>query len=491
MEKRFKNKILILTLGVAVCISVVFTAYAFVQSICNLDGNNVCSDRNTHTFQIENGAKVVVNVENETIGNFLVETWNTAHPKHKNAVSYVVKSTLTLQDLKDGFMSDVVSVNQEDAAYFMPAFFDLGRHANGLLGVSVPALLQDSINAQEFKFVANEVSGPVFVYNKTLMKQLGFDIKDTNNSGLPDVFDTWDAIIKASPQILEKINVVFPLTFEDQNMFYPFLTGGRWTLNFTKNGSNPEFSSNEFYEGLHLIETMGKSGWDKTTATITNQHEPLVNGETNETSNGLNETPPPKPLTPPIYHNEAKSLKWQYETAFFEGQSLFSIVTDFNLFKLYEEKTHSEYVYAPFPSFKEHRLTPNANVSGYMVKASTKYPSAAAEAIRILRTPEGASLFNKTTGKIPVYHRNHLENLVIENKHDFERVLAYGYSDTMPVMALNKNASIPSRRLYQDLDLMSPLRNLFDGSKTPKEVQDEIKRMSDAWILKNDIIKED
>lgn len=489
MEKRFKNKILILTLGVAVCISVVFTAYAFIQSICNLDGKNVCVDRNTRTFQIEKGASVVVDVENETMGNYLVTTWNETHPNHQNAVSYVVKPALSLQAMKEGFSSDVVSVSQDDAAYFMPSFFDLGRHANSLLGVSVPALLQDSINAQDFKFVANWVDGPVFVYNKTLMEKLGFATTDTNNSGLPDQFESWDAIMKASPQILEKINVVFPLTFEDQNMFYPFLTGGRWTLNFTKNGSNPEFSSNEFYEGLNLIEAMGKSGWDKTSATITHPETPKPTEPATTTPS--TEGTPVEPVMPPSYHNQASSLKWQYESAFFEGQSLFSIVTDFNLFKLYEEKTGSEYVYAPFPSYKDHRLTPNAVVSGYMVNAKTKYPSAAAEAIRILRTPAGASLFNKTTGKIPVYHRNHLENLTIENKHDFQRVLAYGFSDTMPVMALNKNATVPARRLYQELDLMTPLKALFNGTKSAKDVQAEIKALSDAWILKNDIIKED
>ncbi len=510
MDLKNKNKGIVLTLVIAILLTVGITAYVYFQSLCTLDGVSVCVDKETGTFLIEEGATIQVQVESEAQANKLVSTWNTLHPDNIGALKPVVKNTLSIDNLKEGLSTDVALVSQDDAAFFMQNFMNLGRRASGVLGDTIPALHQDSINVKGYFFVPYNVTGPLFVYNKTLIESLGYSLEDLDNSGLPDSFESWEKIMDLSKELRENPSVVFPLTFEDQNYFYPFLTGGRWTLNFTKNGSNPEFSSNEFKDGLELIEIMGQYVWDQNVATevedtsVTqespSEEKPQEQTPQEENQNQTDvenqegndgEQTPEEPTVPMKWINTAESLPWQYESAFFEGKSLFTIASDFNIFDLYETSTKSEYVYAPFPNFKDHRLTPIAQVEGYVVNSNTKYPSASAEAIRILRTSEFISEYNQNTGKIPVYHRNHIDELNITNEEVLSKVIAYASSDTLPIMALNNNPQVLSKSIYNEIDLMPVLRKLFNGDITVEEAQKEIVLLSEAWISNNDIIEEE
>lgn len=512
MDLKNKNTGIIITLIFAVLITMGITAYVYTSSLCNLDNKSVCYDKYTGYFLIEEEASLDVQVEHKDIGEALVARWNELHPDHNGSLTYTVAPTLTLQQLQEGINNDIVIANPNDAVYFMDKFKNLGQRASGILGESFPSLHQDSINARGFYFIPNTVSGQLFVYNKTLMESLGYSTDDIDNSGIPDTFETWELILENSKELFENPGIVFPLTFEDQNMFYPFLTGGRWTLNFTKNGSNPEFGSNEFLDSLQLIYDMGEVAWDKFTATPledatveeTLEESPITPSEnaelgsenSEETVENPNEsTTDPEnedlvPAVPVKYINTAESLKWQFETAFFEGKTLFTIATDIPLFDSYEASTQSEYIYAPFPTYKDHHLTQRVDVEGYFVSSDSMYPSAAAEVIRILRTPEMVVKGYNTTGKIPSYHRNHLEDLNLETKVK-EKVLAYSYGDTLPISALNKNPQVLSRNLYYEVDIMPVLRKLFNHTMTPKEAQEEIVLLSKSWLDLNDIIEEE
>lgn len=501
MEPKNKNKGIILTLVLSILLTVGVTGYVYISSLCNLDGLSVCVDKDTGMFLIEKDASITVQVESAEQGQALVDTWNQLHPENINAVTVSVKPTLSIEDLKKGLETDVVNVSQEDGAFFMQHFMDLGRRASSTLGETIPALHQDSINAKGYYFVASSIKGPLFVYNETLMKSLGYDIEDADNSGLPDVFESWEQIMESSNDLSKNPSVVFPLTFEDQNNFYPFLTSGRWTLNFTKNGSNPEFSSNEFKEGLSLIEEMGKHVWDSSTAVeivpetseegqneqaVPNTEPGVRENQTDQNDNNGDE------ISEVIeVKNFASGLKWQYESAFFENKTLFTIANDFKIFDQYAESSDSTYVYAPFPLYKEHRLNPFATVEGYAVSVKTQYPSAATEAIRILRSPEFVSKYHEYTGKIPVYHRNHAEELIDVPHEVMDKIVAYSYSDTLPIMALNNNPSVLSRSIYSEIDIMSILSRLFDGVISVEETQEEIVLLSKEWIEKNDIIEEE
>lgn len=503
-----QNKSIIVGIIVSLVLGLIATGYIVSQTRCTADGETVCYDKKTEMFRIEENAKILIQVESESLGEYAVKTWNELHPENEGALTYAVSEPLGIDVLSKEFPYDVMVVKQNDAAYFVDKFLDLGTDMDSIVGSKIPVQLQDTINLKGYYLVQNSITGSLFAYNETLMKELNFDTKDENKDGLPDVFETWDLIFKNADKIQEKIDVVFPLTFVDQESFYPFLTGGRWTLNLTKKGSKPGFDSREFSDGLELIELFGNVVLDKTVAIEEPKPEEVepvdqttkpveVKEDTKDTKDtekpkeSESTTDSDKEEVKPKMIVKAEDLKWQYESAFFSRQSLFTIVSDFDLAKEYSESTGDVYKFAPFPKFDKHHLTPRGEVDGYVGNGETQYPSATAEAIRILRTGEAVSIFQKSTGKIPVYHRTNMEDLNIQDVEVLDKIKAYNFHDTPPVMALDNNPNRLARSLYTEVDIMEPLRKLFNKEITRDEAVKQIVQLTNDWLKENDTMKEE
>ncbi|QIK87006.1 ABC transporter substrate-binding protein [Erysipelothrix sp. HDW6B] len=521
-----QNKPTIIGIVLVLVVALFATSYFVIANRCTLDGQSVCYDKETERFLIEENATLKIQVESEALGEYVVATWNEAHPNHIDAITYEVAAPLTAKQLNEPFQTDILVTKQNDAAYFLDKFHDMGGKLDSIVGSKIPVQIQDTINLTGYYFIQNSISGPTFAYNETLMKSLGYNIEDSDTSGLPDVFDSWTKIMNQSKTLNEQVDVIFPLTFTDQQSFYPMLTAGRWTLNFTKKGSNPGFNTREFREGLELIDAMGDIVWDRTVAkdfpdpnapipteTKQDDHTNAKDGEsdaqkpsttpdkpsdsenttetnTDQATTADGDSDVKAPVVPTVKRNVAEELTWQYEKAFYENRALFTIINDFDMAAQYEESTGQKYVYAPFPSYQDHRLSPMAETDGYVVSKDVQYPSAAAEVIRILRSPEAVSIHNTSTGKIPVYHKTYIDELKIEDRHTKERIFAYNTSDTPPVMALDNNPNVLARTLYSEVDIMQPLRDLYNGKIDVKKAQEEIQKLADEWIAKNDILKE-
>ncbi|UPU38620.1 extracellular solute-binding protein [Erysipelothrix sp. Poltava] len=133
----------------------------------------------------------------KSLGEYLVSTWDETHPQHKDAISYVVQEPLSIDQMAKGLPYDVMVTSQKNAVYFLDQLVNLGNGLDTVVGSRIPVQLQDSINLKGYYFVQNSIEGGLFVYNKTLLEEAGFDLKDSDDSGLPDVFETWDQIYKA------------------------------------------------------------------------------------------------------------------------------------------------------------------------------------------------------------------------------------------------------------------------------------------------------
>lgn len=439
------KKTIIFSVVAVLLMGAVATAYLILNSRCVVDGSRACYNKELESFNLEDKATLSVQVDSKEIGDFLVSKWNVLHPGHKDAITYVVKDALTLGALAQEFETDIIYTTQNNAAYVINRLFDMGHDVDKHVLYYTPSQLEDAININGTYFIPNSVKGWQFVYNETLAKELGFDLSDENNDGLPDVFESWERIFALQDTILENLDYVFPLTFIDQESFYPFLTGGRWRLNFTHKGDDAGFSHREFLSGLELIEDFSHA--------ILNKQLETQNSET---------------------------LKWEYETAFYDRQTLFTMVSDWMMLDQYQELTGDTYVYAPFPKYKGNYLSPMAEVEGYMVSKHVKYPSAAAEVLRILRSGEAASHYQNKDHKVFVYHRNHLSDLDVDASV-LNQIRAYSHSDTEPVMALDANPEILARDLYRDVDIMQPLRDLFDQVITKEVAQEQIIELAKEW----------
>lgn len=522
-----KNKAVIFAIVSAFVVGIFATGYFLIESRCTLDGESVCFDKESSQFKIEENANLIVQVENEELGEFLVETWDTLHPDNKGAIETAVQEPLSIKELSQGFPYDIMVTNQSNASYFLDDLRDLQNDLGEVVGSRIPSQLQDAINLKGYYFVQNSIDGWYFVYNETLLKEMGFSMDSETGYGLPTELDSWEKIFDNGEEILKKSDYVFPLTFADQTSFYPFLTGGRWTLNFTQDGSEPGFDSREFREGLELIEAFRDNEFykeepvleekpsdkDEKPGTIDNSEvqdnkednvltdsaKPEENKDKdkdievtdNPDSEDNAEEIPETNVSPETEGTTAKELlPWMYEEAFYNRETPFTMLHSSMQFEAYREQMDDEYKVAPFPSFNEHHLAPMGEVNGYMVNKTVRYPSASAEVIRILRSPDALKVYESSDDKVPVYSRSYFDELDL-GEDVMDKILAYNYHDTPSVLALDNNPSKLTRSVYDEINFMDIFENIYLDKVTIEEAQHEVVKRVDSWLEEYDVSEEE
>lgn len=440
INKRFK----IVALVGALVISA-FSAFYFMSKYCKLDGKTICYSENSGRFLIEDNVSLHVQVESDALGEYLVSTWNALYPEQEGAITYTVRKPLSLRELMDDLETDIVVTSIHDGAYALDMMLDLGKLVDDNILNRVSRVSQDAINIKAVKFVPNSIKGWTFVYNETMAKELGIDLVDSDNDGMPDAFDSWDKIFAMESLLLEHAQYVFPLTFSDQLSFYPFLTGGKWRLNFTNKGSDPGFGHPEFLKGLKLIEDFSKVKLDGN-----------------------------------LEEQTSSNLKWAYNTVLLERKSMFSIVSDWMLFDQVSSSSEDEFVYMPFPKYQGHSLTPLGYVDGYMVVEGVEYPSASAEVLRILRDPKAAKVYRSGDMKEFLYTANDVDELDV-SVNLRNKIRALSYNDVEPVFVLEDNPSVLARAILYDVDFMTIAADLFDGKITAEEAQEAFVKLAKEW----------
>lgn len=440
MSKR--SRILIVIISILI---VTIGSFIFIQSLCKLDGRNVCYDKKEEVFKIEEETKLLIQVENEELGDYIVKTWNELYPEHKESIEYIVKGPLNLTELADDIETDIFITSTNNAAYVLNKSFDLGKHVKEQILKYNPIAFENALNENGVYFVPNSVNGWTFIYNKTLAEELGIDFKDEDENLYPDSFESWENLFSLKDKIFKELDTLFPLSFKDQYSFYPFLTAGRWNLNFTNNGMDAGFSHNEFYEALEFISFLKDNGLFK---------EDM----------------------------KADDLAWEYNTAFFNREIVFSLMSDWMNLELYQEKTDDEYKIMPMPKYKDNRLRTKGDIDGYLVNADTKYPSASAEVLRILRDKEAVKYY-QSEDKTFAFHRDYINDLEIdETLRDL--IYSLNYVDPDPVMVLEKNPSILARLFIYEENIMEPLKKLYDKEITEEQAQEEIIEIHRKWLEK-------
>lgn len=415
--------------ALALVLAVGFFIYSGKQ--CTLDGSRACYNAEVGTFEVEEHASLSVQVENEALKGFLETEWARLHPNSELIVS--VQPVLSLSELQE-LPYDVMVVSQENAAFFIPEFQDLGSNAGSIIGSRIPVNLQDAMNLKGFYMAQNSVSGPLFVYNETLSEQLEMN-----------PIQSMEDLLNQGDLILSKIRTVLPFSFKDQESFYPFLTIGGWSLNSSHVGSKSGVDSTEFLAALNFIAT-------------------LSDGDT-----------------------LGRDLPWNFESDFFAREALVSLLPDRDLASQYAVASGDTYRFMPALPYKGVHMAPQASVRGYVVKKDLGFTSAATEVLRILRLPEAIGL-NDFFDFVPIYHGNHMDELnLTQDRYDL--VNAYSYSVAVPIIALENNKSVLARRAYVEVPLMDVLADVYDRTITPEEGQEIIVKRWNDWLEVNNVVE--
>lgn len=417
-----------------VVIALVLGGLYYLGTVCKVDGSNVCFSNTDETFKLEENVNLRIAVETEETKEKLIEIWTEMYPE--SSIEIDVVEPFTRVELSEPIDYDLYYVEGSEAMYFMGQFKNLGQKAQSIITENIPINLQDSFNINGLKFVPQNVNGQKLYLNLTLLEELGLSREDVSS---------FEKIKENEELILSLIDVSFPFSLKDETVLYPFLTGGGWTLNFTHDGMNPNFDSEEFLKSMEFIEFLKSMN--------------LINGEEDL---------------------EAMDLPYNFEDKFFQRKSLFGLISDTELAKQYQEFLQDDWLEVPFPTFEGNHLAQHVDVRGYVVNEATKYPSASTEVLRILRSIDFIEL--GSSFDYPILSLEFLEGL---DSNLIDRINAFGYGDVTTILALEVNPTVKSSDILDDIDYLSVIADLYDGKITAEEAQIKFIDMANEWLLIN------
>ena len=361
----------------------------------------------------EKDVRIVIAVENQALGEAIIDLWNKTYPQHLGVVDYKIVSDYldTSTDIIYGRVEEMWLV-QENLLSFTDTYIPYDSIEQYFLeketGIYFHPLYYD---------------GLVFVYNESILKELGVSTLDADGDGLPEAFDTFEEIFelctrweKEKPVYKEKaLEYVFPFAFNDFFSFYPFLTAGDWSL---QTQDNLGFNQYEFYLSLEFIHELGNYNWSFN-----------------------------------------KNIgQWQYIDVLVEETAPFSLAADWMIHEYYEEINHSEIRYARFPTYQGIQLRPLVYIYGYSISADSLYPKAAQALLQLLQGKEGYQLFVDYGEHVSIIPKELSSSIIIEKQSIVEWMKAYRYSQVIPYEKVEEE-SIFSQ--FQPIVFMETVEKLF------------------------------
>jgi hypothetical protein len=292
-----------------------------------------------------------------------------------------------------------------------------------------------------------------FIYDATVLKRLGVDLKDANADGLPDAIDTVSKTAAIAKKYLTEdknrtYTAVFPIQFNETLSFYPLLTSDGWEFFPNHVATQPGFESAAFLKALQYIADMGGSSVVKTSKIDTSK------------------------------------LVWQFDQVLTGKEFLFSMASDWMFVEAFETRTNHDVRRARFPSVNGHIPSPLLNVAGFVVNP-TKYPSALNEVLRLIRSQEGLTAFAKTSDATVLVNPVMLKTITFATEKQKDLAFSYVHSVSTPLVALEGNPSVLGFAVYRQIAILPILKQVFTGETSPAEAQKAIIALSEEWIDAN------
>ncbi|MHC1735193.1 MAG: hypothetical protein AB9921_05915 [Erysipelotrichaceae bacterium] len=443
---KLNRRLSILSLTAALAVLVIGCTLTSTKT-CVPDGTKVCFDKTKQTYRIEDGAKIVVEVPTKEYGDRLVALFDATHQETPGLLSYVVGN------VSSDITPDLKFMSQNEAALNYASLLVLDESMNDLLLNNLQWDKSEEVNLEGLRFVPMSATGFTFVYDETVLNDLGVSLEDVDADGLPDAIDTVDEITTVASKYLAQdvkrtYTSVFPLAFNEALSFYPFLTAGGWEIFPEDIATEPGFETPEFLEALTLIEKLGAS-------TIVAQ----------------------RPVDP-------VKLVWQFDQVLSGKEFLFSMASEWMYVEAYENRTKHNVRYARFPALEDQILTPLVSVEGYVIQ-NTAYPSAAHEVLRVIREVESLNAFTATVKKTLLVHPTLVDQVTYPDAKQQELAKAYVHSQSFPLIALEGNPKVLGFTMYRQMEILPVLKRLFLQEITAEQAQNEIVLLSIDWISNN------
>ncbi len=446
------RKIYILLGIAAIAILGVGTKYYIDLQPCQADGKRVCFDVETGEFIVENEATLSLYLKSQQQKEWLLEQLHDDIIEYNLKLNIEIIDELTAWEAKHQYEADVFYTQKQDAAMIYDDLMVIDSIISDQISLEGLEHFVDIINMEGFRFLPSTYEGLLFVYNETLLEQLGFDVtnKDDKNRiiGLSD----WDDLIQLSEQwqqdkpVINRrpLTSVFPFTVSEPWQFYAFLTASGWQMFQDLDVSNPDFLSTDFYHSLLFINKLFDTSWDL---------------------------------------SEQNNSNWRYERALMNMEAPFSIAPEWMNWEEISKKNNQTYRYSAFPTNYSVQLTPLVRVGGLVIK-DNPYPSLSHKIFSLLSSHESIQILLDSTDSNVVIPSNQIELYELSEIRK-EKIKAYSYSVSEPLLALDKNPEILGWDYYLEGRVHQIMLQVFEKEITIEQAQKQLVEDYQQWYAQN------
>lgn len=434
---KMKKQILILLallLSSALMLGLFLGAQALKK--CDLEKDLVCYREELNRYEFEEGASLIVEVDNEEFGLALVALWNETYPEYPDRIK-------TLHVDEEG-AKDVRYMRAHEAALIHDQLYPLLDFESNR-----PKQISSELNIDGSRFIPYTGNGFVFLTNKTKLEELGFPWVDTNDNYLHDEFESFEQILAQSEILLQSPNSLV-LSLNDRFSFYPYLTAYGWNLFESHTSFEPGFEKEEFLSALSFIEQLSTVNWEQSAS------------------------------------NLAEDYGWDYPLVMADDQFIFSQASRFMYLNEWEDKHESEWVVSMFPKAENESTEPLRpllyDIKGFVLNKDVRYPSLAHEVMSFLSSSAALQVFVDTHEDIPLANLELLRQIEFKDERSKQFAFAYQASISEPLIAIQDTPQQLAFTLYYDIDVMDVIRRLWNKELTPREAQIELAIASDQWV---------
>ena len=510
---------------------------------CIAEKGIVCYDEEVQQYQVEEGAKIRVMVENEAYGQALEELWNKEHPEPTDVIEPVVVQSFDAATWL-GYKTDIALLWSNDAAQIINNFMPVQPELEVVIQEHAPRQFGELLNVDGLRYVPMSYYGLVFSTNMSMLSEMGYDVSDENGDGLADQFDSLEELMKLADEWggqartyhERQMEAVFPFAISELWASMVFLSADDFRFFASQDALISGMETEEFLETLKFLRAMGEHSWYLNREESAGEEQPEVSGVEDENSRNTDselpvvdseseveseEFPPESSnvkesqdsseeeeeiiLPYQIKNDRAFDGGWLYDVYLEKLISPFSLVGTWMYYNQQEDIEQQDFYFSPMPSWKEKILSPLAKTKGYLLSAGTKYPSAANEVYRIIRSEAGIQAYIDTVDEIPaVTQVDRLENrpnleteeneegkesqtiepyyLAFRNENQRQISYAFSFSQEESMVAFEKDPSVRGWDMLSEIGLIEIAQKVIKQEITPEEAQLELLENSENWM---------
>ena len=508
---------------------------------CVAENGIVCYDEENQRYQIEDGARIRVMVENEAYGQALINLWDAEHPEQTGVIEPIVVQNFDAATWL-GYKTDIALLWSNDAAQILNNFMPVQPDLEVMIQEHVPQQFGELLNLEGLRYVPMSYYGLVFSTNVTMLNEMGYDSTDENGDGLVDAFDSFEELMALAEEWggIERIyhdravTAVFPFALSELWASMVFFSADQFRFFATYEALRPGMETDEFLETLKFLRAMGEYPWylnpqeasgEEAAETAADEEldteeagvlmaDPDTEAPSEEASSegDENKKTPDNPgeeeeIILPYRSESDRAFEggWLYDVYLEKLISPFSLVGTWMYYNQQEDIEQQDFYFSPMPTWKEQSLSPLAKTKGYLLSEETKYPSAANEVLRLIRSEAGIQAYMDTVDEIPAVtvvdrpeNRPAPENEEAEGKGESDKIVpyylsfrnenqrqishAFSLSQEESMVAFEKDPSVRGWDMLSEIGLIEIAESVIKQEMTPEEAQLKLLERSESWM---------